>query len=351
LEQLNFYAIGLMSGTSLDGLDICYAKFTQTDSAWNFEILNCETLPYSSDWEQSLRNAVNLSSEEVLKLNVDYGFYLGEKTSEFISKHKIINLDLIASHGHTVFHQPKNKFTLQIGDGRAIKSKTNKTVVYDFRSQDVILGGNGAPLVPIGDELLFSEFDACLNLGGFSNISLKRNGKRIAFDICPVNIILNDLALKLGKKFDDNGDLARNGLIDYELLDQLNQLKFYQEKAPKSLGIEWINEQVLPLIKTQKTEDLLASFTEHSAVQIAKILDEFEVKKILITGGGTYNSYLIEKIKAKTKTEIQIPKKEIIEYKEALIFAFMSVLRLQNLNNVLSSATGSLYDHSSGLVC
>ncbi len=340
-----------MSGTSLDGLDICYSKFTQTDSAWNFEILNYETLPYSSDWEQSLRNAVNLSSEEVLKLNVDYGFYLGEKTSEFISKHKIINLDLIASHGHTVFHQPKNKFTLQIGDGRAIKSKTNKTVIYDFRSQDVILGGNGAPLVPIGDELLFSNFDACLNLGGFSNISLKRNGKRIAFDICPVNIILNDLALKFGKKFDDNGDLARTGLIDYELLDQLNQLQFYLEKAPKSLGIEWINEQVLPLIKTQKTEDLLASFTEHSAVQIVKILDEFEVKNILITGGGTYNNYLIEKIKAKTKTEIQIPKKEIIEYKEALIFAFMGVLRLQNLNNVLSSATGSQNDHCSGLVC
>ena len=340
-----------MSGTSLDGLDICYAKFTQTDSAWNFEILNCETLPYSSDWEQSLRNAVNLSSEEVLKLNVDYGFYLGEKTSEFISKHKIINLDLIASHGHTVFHQPKNRFTLQIGDGRAIKSKTNKTVIYDFRSQDVILGGNGAPLVPIGDELLFSEFDACLNLGGFSNISLKRNGKRIAFDICPVNIILNDLALKLGKKFDDNGDLARTGLIDYELLDQLNQLKFYQEKAPKSLGIEWINEQVLPLIKTQKTEDLLASFTEHAATQIANIFDFYNIQNVLITGGGAYNSYLIEKIKSRTETEIQIPKKEIIEYKEALIFAFMGVLRALNLDNVLSSATGSQNDHCSGLVC
>ena len=340
-----------MSGTSLDGLDICYSKFIKTKSNWDFQILTAETIPYSSEWEQSLRNAVNLSSEELLKLDVDYGFYLGEKTSEFISKHKIINLDLIASHGHTVFHQPKNKFTLQIGNGRAIKSKINKTVIYDFRSQDVILGGNGAPLVPIGDELLFSNFDACLNLGGFSNISLQRNGKRIAFDICPVNIILNDLALKLGKKFDDNGDLARTGLIDYELLDQLNQLKFYQEKAPKSLGIEWINEQVLPLIKTQKTEDLLASFTEHSAVQIAKILDEFDVKNIFITGGGTYNNYLIEKIKAKTKTEIQIPKKEIIEYKEALIFAFMGVLRSLNLDNVLSSATGSQNDHCSGLVC
>ena len=340
-----------MSGTSLDGLDICYSKFIKTKSNWDFQILTSETIPYSSEWEHALKNAIRLPSEELLKLDVDYGFYLGEKTSEFISKHKIINLDLIASHGHTVFHQPKNKFTLQIGDGRAIKSKINKTVIYDFRSQDVILGGNGAPLVPIGDELLFSNFDACLNLGGFSNISLKRNGKRIAFDICPVNIILNDLALKLGKKFDDNGDLARTGLIDYELLDQLNQLKFYQEKAPKSLGIEWINEQVLPLIKTQKTEDLLASFTEHSAVQIAKILDEFDVKNIFITGGGTYNNYLIEKIKAKTKTEIQIPKKEIIEYKEALIFAFMGVLRSLNLDNVLSSATGSQNDHCSGLIC
>ena len=340
-----------MSGTSLDGLDICYSKFIKTKSNWDFQILTAETIPYSSEWEHALKNAIQLPSEELLKLDVDYGFYLGEKTSEFISKHKIINLDLIASHGHTVFHQPKNKFTLQIGNGRAIKSKINKTVIYDFRSQDVILGGNGAPLVPIGDELLFSNFDACLNLGGFSNISLKRNGKRIAFDICPVNIILNDLALKLGKKFDDNGDLARTGLIDYELLDQLNQLKFYQEKAPKSLGIEWINEQVLPLIKTQKTEDLLATFTEHAATQIANIFDFYNIQNVLITGGGAYNSYLIEKIKSRTETEIQIPKKEIIEYKEALIFAFMGVLRSLNLDNVLSSATGSQNDHSSGLVC
>ena len=340
-----------MSGTSLDGLDICYSKFTRNDSVWNFEILKCETITYTFEWESNLKNAINLSSEKLLELNSEFGFYLGEKTQEFILKNKIAELDLISSHGHTVFHQPKKKFTLQIGDGRAIKIKTNKTVVYDFRSQDVLLGGNGAPLVPIGDELLFSEFDACLNLGGFSNISLKRNGKRIAFDICPVNIILNELALKLGKKYDENGDLARSGTIDYELLNKLNQLKFYQEKAPKSLGIEWINTEVLPLIKNQKPEDLLATFTDNSAVQIAKIFEEFEIKNILITGGGTYNSYLVEKIKAKTKTEIQIPSKEIIEYKEALIFAFMGVLRSLNLNNVLSSATGSLIDHTSGLVC
>ncbi|MCG2792252.1 MAG: anhydro-N-acetylmuramic acid kinase [Weeksellaceae bacterium] len=351
METQTFYAIGLMSGTSLDGLDICYSKFIKKNIAWSFEILNCETIAYSTAWENALKNAIQLSADKLLELSSNYGFYLGEKTQEFISKNQIADLDLIASHGHTVFHQPKNKITLQIGDGRAIKIRTNKTVVYDFRTQDVLLGGNGAPLVPIGDEMLFSELDACLNLGGFSNISLNRNGKRLAFDICPVNIILNELASKLGKKHDENGDLASGGNMDSELLNELNQLQFYQEKAPKSLGIEWINEQVLPLIKDQKTEDLLATFTEHCAVQIVKILDEFEIKNVLITGGGTYNRYLIEKIKAKTKTEIRIPPKEWIEYKEALIFAFMGVLRSLNLNNVLSSATGSLTDHSSGLIC
>ena len=340
-----------MSGTSLDGLDICYSKFIKTKSNWDFQILTSETIPYSSEWEHALKNAIQLPSEELLKLDVDYGFYLGEKTSEFISKHKIINLDLIASHGHTVFHQPKNKFTLQIGDGRAIKSKINKTVIYDFRSQDVILGGNGAPLVPIGDELLFSNFDACLNLGGFSNISLKRNGKRIAFDICPVNILLNSFAEKFGEKFDKNGEIARTGTIDHQLLENLNELEFYKQTAPKSLGIEWINNQISPLIQNQKSEDLLATFKEHAATQIANIFDFYNIQNVLITGGGAYNSYLIEKIKSRTETEIQIPKKEIIEYKEALIFAFMGVLRSLNLDNVLSSATGSQNDHCSGLVC
>lgn len=340
-----------MSGTSLDGLDICYSKFIKTKNNWDFQILTSETIPYSSEWEHALKNAIQLTSEELLKLDVDYGFYLGEKTSEFISKHKIINLDLIASHGHTIFHQPKNKFTLQIGDGRAIKSKTNKTVIYDFRSQDVILGGNGAPLVPIGDELLFSNFDACLNLGGFSNISLKRNKIRIAFDICPVNILLNSFAEKLGKKFDYNGEIARTGTIDHQLLENLNELEFYKQTAPKSLGIEWINNQITPLIQNQKAEDLLATFTEHAAIQITYIFDFYNIQNVLITGGGAYNCYLIEKIKTRTKTEINIPNKEIIEYKEALIFAFMGVLRSLNLDNVLSSATGSQNDHCSGLVC
>ena len=348
MKKNTFRTIGLMSGTSLDGLDICFAKFTKNPD-WNFEILKYKTFPYSADWESKLRNSIYLSGEKLAKLNSDYGFFLGEKTAEFISENHIENLNLIASHGHTVFHQPNNGFTLQIGDGRAIGIRTGKPVIYDFRSQDVLLSGSGAPLVPIGDELLFSEFDACLNLGGFSNISLKRNGIRIAFDICPVNIILNKSASELGKKYDENGNFAKIGMTDEKLLKKLNQLEFYRQKAPKSLGTEWVNENIFPLIGNQKPEDLLSTFTEHSAVQIAKIFEDFEIKNVLITGGGTYNSFLIEKIKSKTKTEIHIPEKEIIEYKESLIFAFMGVLKTLNINNILSSATGSLHDHCSGI--
>ncbi len=351
MEQQSFHAIGLMSGTSLDGLDICYAKFIRNVSKWDFQILNCETVPYSSDWEHKLRNAIHLPSEELLKLNLDYGFLLGELTQNFINEYHISELDLIASHGHTVFHQPENRFTLQIGDGRAIKSKTNKTVIYDFRSQDVIFGGNGAPLVPIGDELLFSGFDACLNLGGFSNISMKRDGKRIAFDICPVNTILNDYAQQLGEKYDNNGELARAGNVITPLLNQLNQLPFYQQSAPKSLGIEWVNMEIIPMVNEYRPLDILATLSEHAATQIAAVLNKHDIQNVLVTGGGAYNRFLIERIQSLSNSDISIPDRKIVDYKEALIFSFIGILRSLNHNNVLSSATGSSQDHSSGLIC
>ena len=338
-----------MSGTSLDGLDICYAKF-QNIATWEFEILKTETIPYSPEWKNRLQNAILLSAEDLLALDKEYGFYLGEKTQEFISKNNIADLDFIASHGHTVFHQPQKKFTLQIGDGRAIKILNKIPVVYDFRSQDVLMGGNGAPLVPIGDELLFSEFDACLNIGGFCNISFKKDGKRIAFDICPVNIVLNKFAQSLGKNYDENGDFARNGKVNFEALTLLNSLNFYQENPPKSLGIEWVNENILPILNDEDSENVLATFTEHAAFQIAEVFNKNQLSKVLFTGGGTYNSYLIERIKSKTQTEIFIPDSKIIDFKEALIFAFMGVLRVNNEINVLSSATGSTLDHSSGII-
>ena len=344
-----YFAIGLMSGTSLDGLDICYAKF-QNITNWEFEILKTETIPYSPEWKNRLQNAILLSAEDLLALDKEYGFYLGEKTQEFISKNNITDLDFIASHGHTVFHQPQRKFTLQIGDGRAIKLTTKKPVIYDFRSQDVLMGGNGAPLVPIGDELLFSQYDACLNLGGFSNISLQKNHQRIAFDISPVNVVLNYFAEKLGKNYDENGDFAKNGAINFKILEQLNALTFYQKSAPKSLGVEFVNSKVFPLLKDETPENIIATFTEHIAEQIAKVFNDNQLKTVLVTGGGTFNTYLLEKIQEKSQTELIVPDENIINFKEALIFAFMGVLRLSNEVNVLCSATGSSENHSSGLL-
>lgn len=339
-----------MSGTSLDGLDICFAKFWKESSFWKFEILKAETVTYPKVLEEQLRNSIHLSSQDILALHSEYGFYLGQITDDFIKKNQLTNVDLIASHGHTVFHQPQRKFTLQIGDGRAIKLQTQIPVIYDFRSQDVLLGGNGAPLVPIGDEYLFSDYDACLNLGGFSNISFKINEERIAFDIAPVNIILNKLVQEFGKNYDENGDLARKGNINVQLLEQLNSLEFYAQSHPKSLGIEWCNANVFPLFSAIGSLDILATFTEHAAEQISRIFNINQFKKVLFTGGGTYNDYLIEKIRSKTQTEIIIPENQIIDFKEALIFAFMGVLRLNNETNVLASATGSLHNHSSGII-
>ncbi|CAA7386269.1 anhydro-N-acetylmuramic acid kinase [Chryseobacterium fistulae] len=346
---MTIHAIGLMSGTSLDGLDICLAKFQRKDQ-WSFQIIKAETIPYPKEWENKLNNAIYANTEQLLELNSEYGFYLGKLVTNFIHQYDVKDISLISSHGHTIFHQPHNKFTLQIGDGRAIKIATNLPTIYDFRTQDVLMGGNGAPLVPIGDELLFSEYDACLNLGGFSNISLKVNNERIAFDIVPVNIVLNKLAQKFNKDFDKNGDLAKEGKINNELLHTLNSLDFYNKSHPKSLGAEWCHKNIFPLFNGFTTLDILATFTEHIAQQISNVINQYTLKNILFTGGGTYNQYLIEKIKEKTTGKIVIPESQIIDYKEALIFAFMGILRFNQEINVLASATGSTRDHSSGII-
>ena len=267
-----------------------------------------------------------------MQLHSDYGYFLGEEVQKFTTKHQIRNIDVIASHGHTVFHQPELGFTTQIGDGRCIRIRTGFPTVYDFRTQDVLKGGNGAPLVPIGDELLFSEYDACINLGGFSNISFRQDGKRNAFDISPVNIVLNFLAQKLGLPFDYKGETARNGHVNKSVLEKLNQLDYYRAPFPKSLGKEWVETFFIPEISSLCLEDALATCTLHFSVQVADCINRYHLGKIL------------------TDSEICIEERKITDFKEALIFAFMGLLRLQNENNILGSATGSPEDHCSGIL-
>jgi anhydro-N-acetylmuramic acid kinase len=267
---------------------------------------------------------------ELTLLDRELGRFYGTLIQKFAGKSKI---DLIASHGHTVFHQPENGMTLQIGSGAEIAAKTGIKTVCDFRSADIALGGQGAPLVPFGDELLFGEYDNCLNLGGYSNISFRKNKKRIAYDICPCNIILNLLANEKEKKYDDKGMMASKGKIDLGLLNSLNKLDFYQRKKNKSLGNEWLEKNVIPLIQKSKgrTEDKIATFTEHISFQISKHIEKG--KSVLITGGGAYNNYLIERIQFHSGAKIFLPEKKLIEFKEALIFGLLGYMREQNLVN------------------
>lgn len=348
----NYNVIGVMSGTSLDGIDLAHIAFSVKNGNWAFEILESETVRYSQSWVSKLKSAVDFSKSELNQLNSDYTILLSIVIADFISTHKIENLDAVCSHGHTILHQPQNGFTLQIGNLPKIAANINQKVVCDFRVQDVELGGQGAPLVPIGDRILFSNYDYCLNLGGFSNVSFEENGKRIAFDISPVNTVLNFYANQLGLDFDDKGQVSKSGKINNELLSELNSLDFYAKSYPKSLGFEFVKETVLPMIERYSisTEDKLHTFTEHIALQIALALPKKQ-GSILVTGGGAYNDFLIERMESHLpEISIVIPYKKVLEFKEALIFALLGVLKLRNEINVLSSVTGASHDHSSGKI-
>lgn len=350
--QQAYNTIGVMSGTSLDGVDLAHIQFSRVQKNWQFNILECETIPYSQDWIDTLKTAVSFTEDQLEKLNHDYTLLLGSIISNFISKHKIENIDAICSHGHTILHQPQNGFTLQIGNLPEIATIINQKVVCDFRVQDVKLGGQGAPLVPIGDRMLFSEYGYCLNLGGFSNVSFEESNIRIAFDISPVNTVLNFYANQLGFDYDDEGKISKSGNLHPELFNQLNALDFYQKTYPKSLGFEFVKETIFPLIESFaiSTEDKMHTFTEHIAYQIGMA---FKVKKgkLLITGGGAYNTFLINRIQFHlSEMEVIIPESKILEFKEALVFALLGVLKLRGEVNVLSSVTGATNDHSSGRI-
>jgi len=317
-----------MSGTSLDGVDIAFCLLKEETGDWSYSIVCAETIPYPADWKTRLQFLPNASALELARSHVSYGHYLGILVKEFLEKNRL-EADLVASHGHTIFHQPQNGFTCQIGDGAAIAAECRIPVVSDFRMLDVALGGQGAPLVPIGDHLLFPEYGSCLNIGGFANISYEHNGCRVAFDICPANIILNHLSEKLGYPYDKDGLISASGQLDNNLLNRLNQIRYYKLPPPKSLGREWVESILLPIIdqNTLPVNDILRTVTEHIALQLAKILDNIAVQQVLITGGGAFNSFLIKRVRTNSNAMLVIPDPLIINYKEALLFALLGVLR------------------------
>jgi anhydro-N-acetylmuramic acid kinase len=347
--QNEYKVIGVMSGTSLDGVDLAELHFSLSESSsWDFNILAAETIPYPSDWIKRLKEGIAYSEENLELLNKDYTVYLSEIIKQFIAKHDLKNIDIVCSHGHTIVHQPNKGVALQIGNLPELATLIQQKVVCDFREQDVELGGQGAPLVPIGDELLFSEYDYCLNLGGFANLSTEKNHKRIAYDICAVNIVLNKYAEQMGLPFDDKGAIAKSGVFSLPISNKLKNLPYYNEKPPKSLGLEWVQENIFILLDLSqiRIEDKLKTFTDHIAKQIANQFTKDST--VLVTGGGAYNDYLIEKIKQYKKIDIVLPSKELVEYKEALIFGLLGVLKLRGEVNCLSSVTGAKNDHSSG---
>ncbi len=338
-----------MSGSSLDGLDLVDADFWH-DGQWHFEIIAKDNCDYNDEWRQALSNAFYYNDHQLKTLDCQYGTFLGQVTKRFIEKHGL-KPEIVASHGHTVFHRPQEHYTLQIGDGQALANECGVMVINDFRTEDVLKGGQGAPLVPIGDKLLFSDYPVCLNIGGIANVSYDIDSQRIAYDICIANQALNYLSNGLSLSYDEDGIIARSGHIDNQLLTELNSHSFYNQNHPKSLGREFFEENVRTLLeKRDDIADMMATFVEHIAIQITKSIDNQPIGNMLITGGGAKNTFLVERIQANTKHNVIVPANDIIDFKEALVFAFLGLLRNRNEINVLKSVTGAKSDSSSGQI-
>lgn len=352
LNKNKIEIIGLMSGTSLDGLDVAYVSFNFKDEEIDFVLKQAETVPYSVEILSKLQKAQGLSVPEILILDKQIGNFYAEKVNEFIEKFKIkkSDIDAIASHGQTIYHQPHNGFTYQIGCGATLAFKTGIDVINDFRTLDVIAGGQGAPLVPIGDFNLFKDkASAFLNIGGFTNISFKKDGKIIAFDICPGNLPLNKTVEPLGISFDKNGENARRGIIEHGIIEELRKLAYFNKSAPKSLGIEWLERDYYPILnKIKSIENKLRTIVEHTAVEIVKVLNKYKINSVYVTGGGAKNGFLIERIRFFYKGEIIIPSQEIIDFKEAIIFAFLGARYLRNETTTVQSVTGAKMEVCSG---
>jgi len=363
-----YRVIGLMSGSSLDGLDIAFAEFHETAGSWSYTLRHASCYEYSPEWLEKLKSATSLNALDYHLLDAEYGHYLGAQVNRFIDEHDIhYQVQLISSHGHTTFHVPEKKMTAQLGNGAAIAVVTGINVVSDLRAADVALGGQGAPIVPIGEQLLLGDYLFFLNLGGIANISFNDPENYIAFDVCPANRVLNMLAKGGGKTFDDGGQIAEKGSVIESLLNLLNDLPYYSLPYPKSLSNNFGTDIVFPLINERNYDydDALRTYVEHICEQVVKAVEslqsEFRLRtisrlagqKMLITGGGAKNSFLISRLTtmlSRLNVPVEIPSDELADYKEAIIMGLIGVLRWREENNTLASVTGATRNSIGGAV-
>jgi len=354
-----YNVIGITSGNSLDGLDLVFAGLTEVRGKWTYEIKAAERKAYTIEWEGKLAGAVNLSARDYLLLHSEFGHYIGYAVKQFITDHQLDHqVHFIAAHGHTVFHMPSQKMTAQLGDGAAIAAVTGLPVISDLRAMDIALGGKGAPLVPVAEQLLFPDYRYRLNLGGNATISSSIDNNFIAFDICPCNYILDALAESLGKRFDEDGKLAAGGITDNALLESLNGLSYYGQDYPKTLAGKFGTGTVLPLIQGYQlsTQGKLNTYTQHIATQIAKAVVKLQngpeqEQKLLLTGGGVFNSFLLQNIRGQLQPyniEIITPDVQTITFRNALMMALLGTLRWRQEPNALSSVTGAERDSVGG---
>lgn len=337
--------IGVMSGSSVDGIDLACCRFAQGDGHWAFTVLAARTVPYAAALQQRLLHASSASALELARLHRDVGQAIGEACRDLLRE---APAQLVSSHGHTIFHQPQEGLTVQVGDGARIAALSGLPTVCDLRSLDVALGGQGAPLVPMGEKLLFGQ-KAFLNLGGIANLSV-HGGRIIGYDIGPCNQPLDLLAQEAGLPYDKGGALARSGSSNDALLTHLNALPFYQQPPPRSLGREWFEEHMRAVIMDGATPlpDRLRTVSEHIATQIARELERHGVKQVLATGGGAHNDFLVERIAALSGTTVEVPEAALVDFKEAIVFALLGLLRFRGEANALCSVTGASRDSVGG---
>ncbi|GAB4233897.1 MAG: anhydro-N-acetylmuramic acid kinase [Ekhidna sp.] len=344
MHNTTYRVLGAMAGSSMDGLDVAIVHFQFGGNAWSFKLERAETIAYPDTLFSRLAAAPGASLPAQKQLDEDFGAWIGSTLREFVADEPIA---LAAVHGHTIVHAPGDGISWQLGKGEVIANQLPLPVISDFRTKDIQLGGEGAPLVPYGDFQLFHAYDACLNLGGIANVSLRK--QQIAWDICPCNQVLNSFSGKLGMAFDHNGTIASTGNLDEAFIRQIRELSYFHQPPPKSLPNHFIPSKLLNL----HPKNGLRSFTEFIALQIANDLQPYQAKnqKLLVTGGGAFNRYLIERIRHHLKSwEVILPEPDIINFKEAIIFAFLGLLRFRNEVNVLKSVTGATSDSSSGVI-